>query len=283
MSVYIIESKVAFNTDMPSLAGLGSAQPNIPISAAAARCLVALIESAGEPVSREQLIYAGWGAMGHIVSENSLNQAVTQLRKVLKELELNGELIMTVPRLGYKISRMFSIECAGVTTSTDLSETSAMVEEDETHDMAKSSRQERYRAAPSRQPTSRLMGRMRLALLSTIVVLASFSLFWVVNKSTVQQIFTQYHTVHYLPLVTRFNQLQVFYNQSIDTQNDYLANALKQLESDEWFHRILEGEVHFIYINGSYNPDVFSYFLCREEIQQHAKGCEAYTSIQEGT
>lgn len=274
MPVFIIDNKVAFDTDMPSLVILGRSTLNIFISAAAARCLMALIDAAGEPVSREELLYAGWGAQGNVVSENSLNQAITQLRKVMKELELSGELIITVPRLGYKISRMFNIERVDKDSGVDLTEHLPAIDHSEivvdTLNEVSS-----MRSVP-------LVRALRKILLPVVLIIASFMLFGLVNKSTVQQIFTQYYTVNYLPLATRFSHLNIFYNQSIAEQSDYLENAVKQLENDKWIKRIVTEDIRFIYINGSYNHDVFSYFLCRKEIEQQENGCEAYTSIQEG-
>lgn len=283
MSVYVIERSIVFDSDVPSLATLAKAEDKTVISATAARCLVMLIDAGGEIVQREQLLHAGWGSLGQVVNENSLNQAITQLRKVLKQLALPGELIMTVPRRGYKISRMFAIKHESEESGTapivvasfesPLAGKSLVVIEDRGDKPQK----------PERKKLARLVsGNVRQWLLVLMLISASYVLFYATNKPVIQQMMTKFHTVNYLPITSKFNELNVFFNDSIEQQGDYLKNAISQFERDSWLHHKIGAEIRYIYINGSYNRDVFSYFLCRDEIQAHPESCHAFTSIQEG-
>lgn len=280
MSVYIIERTIVFDSDMPSLAAVASSKEKSVISAAAARCLVVLIEAGGETVQRDQLLHAGWGSVGQVVSENSLNQAVTQLRKVLKEFDVQGELIMTVPRLGYKISRMFAIEHLAEET-TPLA--SALEDEPALQELAIVELPLNGNQPMTKRSLFTLLLTARpLAVVLTLII-GSYALFYFTQKPVIQQMLTKFHTVNYLPITSQFNDLNVFFNDSIEQHGDYLKNAIKQFERDEWLHHKIGNEIRYIYINGSYNHDVFSYFLCRDEIQAHPENCRAYTSIQEGS
>ncbi|UVC29320.1 winged helix-turn-helix domain-containing protein [Pantoea sp. SOD02] len=281
MSVYIIERTIVFDSDMPSLAVLRSKQDPSVISAAAARCLVLLIEASGETVQREQLMHAGWGSVGQVVSDNSLNQAITQLRKVLKEFSMQGELIMTVPRLGYKISRMFTIE-----QQTDEPTGQPIVEETSSrHHLAlvnTSHGENRSDVVMAKRHNVVQFIMLHPMIFLCTLIIASYALFYFTQKPVIHQMMTKFHTVNYLPVTSQFNDLNVFFNDSIEQQGGYLKDAISQFERDTWLHRQIGDDIRFIYINGSYNRDVFSYFLCSDEIQLHPEGCRSYTSIKEG-
>ncbi len=267
MSVYVIEQQIAFDTDVLTIARLDAPEVKIIISAAAARCMVALTEAGGETVTRDQLMHVGWGASGQVVTENSLNQAITQLRKAFKEAQLPGDFILTLPRAGYKISRLFSVE---------LMPREALVREEQA-------------AAPAPPPlenTAPQRSRLRIKLSSWMVMLcviiASALLFMTVHRTVIQQWSIKYHQVNYIPVNTPFKQLNVFTNDAISQHGDYIEKAINQLESDRWLSTLVRERGPYVYINGSYNRDVFSYFLCQQDIQHYAESCEAYTSIREG-
>ena len=60
-----------------------------------------LIENYGEAVSRNQIMDALWNDT--IVSDNSVSQAITQLRKSLQDDKETPRFIKTVPRVGYQL------------------------------------------------------------------------------------------------------------------------------------------------------------------------------------
>jgi|GEM_PF-4637809 len=260
MSVYVIEQQIAFDTDVLAIARLDAPEMKIIISAAAARCMVALIDAGGEIVTRDQLMHVGWGASGQVVTENSLNQAITQLRKAFKEAQLPGDFILTLPRAGYKISRVFGV---------DLMPREVLVREEQ---------------AAIISPPRRLLKKRKLSplMVMLLVIIASVLLFVTVHRSVIQQWSIKYHQVNYIPVNTPFPQLNVFINDAISQHGEYIEHAIKQLESDSWLSALSRERGPYIYINGSYNRDVFSYFLCQQNIQRHAESCEAYTSIREG-
>ena len=72
----------------------------IPLKPKVFDTLLYLVEHAGELLDKERLIKAVWGDV--IVEENSLNQNVSLLRRVLGESPGDNEYIVTVPGRGYR-------------------------------------------------------------------------------------------------------------------------------------------------------------------------------------
>lgn len=64
-----------------------------------AELLLFLLQHAGEPVSREQLVSEIWH--GRVVSESAINRAVSLLRKACASLDPATDYIATIPKLGY--------------------------------------------------------------------------------------------------------------------------------------------------------------------------------------
>src|SRR6185312_10297856 len=59
-----------------------------------------LLDNAGEPVSKDALVEAGWG--GRAVADNNLTVQIAALRRVLAEAADAESWIETLPRRGYR-------------------------------------------------------------------------------------------------------------------------------------------------------------------------------------
>ncbi|QGH62043.1 winged helix-turn-helix domain-containing protein [Serratia proteamaculans] len=70
------------------------------------------------PVRKEQLINELWGKEAFFDFSPAINQKIYTLRKELKTIELD-DLIITVPRVGYKINSIFSIVQGKETTTVN--------------------------------------------------------------------------------------------------------------------------------------------------------------------
>ena len=77
-----------------------------------AALLTALVEADGNPVSKDDLLSAGWP--NQIVDEANLSVQIAALRKVLGQNENGADWIATVPRFGYRFLRGMS--SASITT-----------------------------------------------------------------------------------------------------------------------------------------------------------------------
>lgn len=73
--------------------------------------LLVLVEADGQVVTKNELIKAVWGS--HCVTENSLNQAISEIRKVMGDDRRKPRYIKTVHRRGYRL-------CASLDSPTTL-------------------------------------------------------------------------------------------------------------------------------------------------------------------
>ncbi|TDR79032.1 winged helix-turn-helix domain-containing protein [Photobacterium lutimaris] len=77
--------------------------------------LLYLIEHVNCPVTKDDLLKAGWP--DRVVSEASLFQAIRSLRVKIQE-KTKGEIIETLPRVGYQITQVSIEKYSGLSTST---------------------------------------------------------------------------------------------------------------------------------------------------------------------
>lgn len=68
------------------------------------RCLLVLLLNRGNVVTKETLLKEVWQKNGVIVTETSIRQTLSQLRKAFINIGHNEEIIFTLPRQGYKVS-----------------------------------------------------------------------------------------------------------------------------------------------------------------------------------
>ncbi|MGY4531815.1 DNA-binding winged helix-turn-helix (wHTH) protein [Pseudomonas sp. TE3786] len=104
MSIFVINRLVHFDNETFVLYAATSPEEVQRIGAIASRCLTQLLQANGQIVSKRELMNGAWGAFGLEVSDNSLAQVVRQLRVAMETLQPGQELILTVPRIGYKIT-----------------------------------------------------------------------------------------------------------------------------------------------------------------------------------
>lgn len=109
MSTYVINQLIHFDNEAFVLYAAASPEEALRIGAIASRCLTQLLQANGQIVSKRDLMSGAWGAFGLEVTDNSLAQVVRQLRVALEKLQQNHELIVTIPRIGYKISEQVTL------------------------------------------------------------------------------------------------------------------------------------------------------------------------------
>ncbi|MFG0379880.1 transcriptional regulator [Pseudomonas sp. zbq_18] len=103
MSTYVINRLIHFDNEAFVLYAATAPEDSLRIGAIASRCLTQLLDAKGEIVSKRDLMNGAWGAFGLEVTDNSLAQTIRQLRVALDKLQPDHELIVTVPRIGYKL------------------------------------------------------------------------------------------------------------------------------------------------------------------------------------
>ncbi|HDC4683284.1 TPA: winged helix-turn-helix domain-containing protein [Enterobacter cloacae] len=105
---YLIDRLVVFNTDDGTL-HLSSSEDVIRLALPAARLLETFLSSEGRELTREYLLETVWDKHGLHASGNNLNQYVSILRRNLSLLGCH-ELIITLPKLGFRLNAAISIE-----------------------------------------------------------------------------------------------------------------------------------------------------------------------------
>jgi len=77
---------------------------SITLATPASLCFELLIKNQGEVISQEELLHAVWGERGMNVTQNTLHQNISLLRKSLSRLGINALIIQTIPRRGFMLS-----------------------------------------------------------------------------------------------------------------------------------------------------------------------------------
>ncbi|HGU9824267.1 TPA: transcriptional regulator [Enterobacter cancerogenus] len=100
---YIIDEIVVFDEIKGSLKNKSTCD-EIAIPPAAAGILLALLSNKTRPVEREEVINQVFLLLGFDLSANTLTQYVSLLRKNLKKIGIENDVILTIPKVGFYIS-----------------------------------------------------------------------------------------------------------------------------------------------------------------------------------
>ncbi|WP_411755213.1 winged helix-turn-helix domain-containing protein [Serratia sp. (in: enterobacteria)] len=100
---YRFNDRIIFDVDTGTLSLSDLFDDTVTISNPAKRLLQLLIVHQGDAVSREVIFKKVWDDYGMISSNNNLNQCVSKLRRVIKALGIDEEVIVTVPKVGFML------------------------------------------------------------------------------------------------------------------------------------------------------------------------------------
>ncbi|WP_312624864.1 hypothetical protein [Scandinavium sp.] len=119
--IYLINNVLSFS---PADKLLKNIEENISASlhTPASNCLQALIERQGEVIRQEELYKIGWGEIkGPSTSPSAYYQCFVNLRKQLKIIGYEAELVITVPKEGMKLDPNARITVVEVNPEQDVS------------------------------------------------------------------------------------------------------------------------------------------------------------------
>lgn len=108
MASFLINSMIAFTDDEWLLRNVETSD-EIILSPTSCRLLRYLLVHQGDVVSREDIFAQVFDPFGVNVTDNNLNQHVSQIRKTLSHLGLEEQIIVTVPRVGFMVPAGVSI------------------------------------------------------------------------------------------------------------------------------------------------------------------------------
>lgn len=107
---YRIEGNILFCPNNVGFYHDGFYDELVAISSPAARLFSFLIERKGEIVDRDVLLQKVWEDYGLQASNNNLNQCLSTLRRIIKSMGIEKNIIETVPKVGLKIAEDAVIE-----------------------------------------------------------------------------------------------------------------------------------------------------------------------------
>ena len=111
---YRLNDHIIFDVDTGTLSLAEFSDDPISISNPSKRLLLLLITHHGEAVCREVIFKKVWDDYGMVSGNNNLNQCVSKLRRVIKNLGIEDEVIATVPKVGFMLRYEIVVEpCDG--------------------------------------------------------------------------------------------------------------------------------------------------------------------------
>lgn len=114
---YIINKTVVFDSNELTLYLYENMQIVARLTKPATRLLLTLIQNSGVSVSRDTLLENVWLTYGFTASNAGLNNYISELRKAFSSLGYNHELIITIPKLGFRFESEIDIEDSAVISS----------------------------------------------------------------------------------------------------------------------------------------------------------------------
>lgn len=122
---YIINKTVVFDSNELTLCLYENTQIVARLTKPATRLLLALIQNNRVSVTRETLLDNVWLNYGFTASNAGLNNYISELRKAFTSLGCHHELIITIPKLGFRFEAEIDILDSAVISSKSVAEIKA--------------------------------------------------------------------------------------------------------------------------------------------------------------
>ncbi|MGB3255760.1 winged helix-turn-helix domain-containing protein [Buttiauxella gaviniae] len=106
---YLIENKIIFLPEKQCLVHTDSHE-QIKLKPTASLCLLLLLRNHAEIVTQNELLAFAWGESHRQVSFNAFYQSILSLRKSFLQMNVEKQIITTVPRKGLLIQQEITIE-----------------------------------------------------------------------------------------------------------------------------------------------------------------------------
>jgi DNA-binding winged-HTH domains len=107
---FSFNQQVIFDSDTGTLYLVDTPDDAVQISNPTKRLLMLLVCHQGEVIHREVIFKKVWDDFGMVSSNNNLNHCISKLRRILRNLGLEDEVITTVPKLGFMFHQQITVE-----------------------------------------------------------------------------------------------------------------------------------------------------------------------------
>lgn len=286
MTRYLIGTTTLFDDESFELSTLDDPVTTVSLGAAASRCLAALLEAQGSIVTKKALLYQGWERYGQQVSGNSVSQAVTQIRRCLVSLDQSPDWLVTVPRIGYKMASCVPV-AQHETNTAQMPEGAppmaalGQVLPVETQAPVLCLNVEKN--CPAGRDTNRpgLWRRARTPLYLCAFLSLNTAVAFSWNALQEVSPLAAEVPVAYTAVGTQGPQT-FFVGPSLAGKPDAISQHMAQLQRRPPSAQG-QGELPYVYINGTLRDDVYSYFLCNEPLDSAHARCLSYLIVEEAT
>ncbi|AJR07906.1 transcription activator ToxR [Photobacterium gaetbulicola Gung47] len=206
------------------------------------RALSLLIEDPGAIITRTRLHDYVWREQGFEVDDSSLTQAISTLRKALKDSTKSPEFIKTVPKRGYQMIAMVE-SLSEIATTASAEQAEALADKlDEPSETERELFEHSQQAAPAKTYTAahrmhRQNKPLPLVAISGVLVLVALLLPIIVNLSVPPKsaAFEPFAVVDDIPVLTPINhpslvQWEKMITQCVESYLDYHPDDRRPME-----------------------------------------------------
>ena len=268
MTRYLIADTMLFDDELYEISVLGDALKSVVLGAAASRCFSTLLEAQGAIVTKKNLLHEGWERYGQQVSINSVSQSIAQIRRCLSLLEL-PDCVVTVPRIGYKISDALSIE--------KLNENAMLLKPEPVECVAPPLAVALMNEVSTVKIKHRSLMCLSVCVVGLVVLNAMLAFGW--HALQLSSPLSTAIDFSYLP-VQNTEAFNLFAAPGISVNPQHInAHLLKLNETPPVFASL--ANYTYVYLNGTLRDSVYSYFLCREPIELNSSSCVSYLVVDE--
>lgn len=246
-----------------------------PLGLAAAFCLECLADARGHIVSQERLIHEGWQKHGFEVSSGNVRQVISQLRKAFSSLRESPDLLITVPKMGYRLN----IQAQELPVSAPAEERPAVTE-------GEALLPAQHTVTPLLPPpaTSRrgvpYTRKQRVALYALIVGLLMASTFGALH-TFLPFVLTPVPDVYYRQITSKtLPDKNILVDPRFATDRRFIDTSLSLLVSTPFWKEDAT-RYDWIYLNGSINRKTHSFFLCDRSMKDPSLNCINRMFIEE--
>ncbi|VVE45603.1 hypothetical protein PIN31009_04352 [Pandoraea iniqua] len=303
MAKYLIGDAARFDSDTLALESLQA--PDVPLSlgAAAARCLLVLLEADGDIVTKKTLLAQAWEQYGAVVSANNLSQAIVQIRRALEQASVDPAVLVTVPRIGYRLNQVVRVSpfvdantapsvvpASPVLPMPHFGRENAQSDADEKEISSAAEAQASNVAAgiPATSPPVSLSVRavsrftvrplMATAIWASIALISTLAAFQVIPPLR-GDLRTNARAAVWLP-VDGDDTHRYFITPERARDAAFIADRIATLHREPPVS-VGDLDTRRVYMNDTAHGDTSSYILCRYAIEEHAPDCVSYLIVNQ--
>ncbi|MEH0699744.1 winged helix-turn-helix domain-containing protein [Vibrio owensii] len=256
---FLLAQRFVFDPNSNSLADQQNGNEVVRLGSNESRILLMLAERPNEVITRNELHEFVWREQGFEVDDSSLTQAISTLRKMLKDSTKSPEFVKTVPKRGYQL--ISTVERLSPLSSDSISELDEQEEENEApvvdlEQFAESAVEtpvdktteaevtvEKPKAAPSQKNANWLF-----RILVVVAVLLPVCVLMLTNPAESQ--FRQIGEYHNVPVMTPVNHPQL---------NDWMPSIEQCIKRYVEHHAEESSPVEVIATGGQNNQLILNY------------------------